>query len=478
MPFRSSNMFPADKERMKLNNPGNLDEIVGEIALASTDTAHAAMTLAKEAFAGWASIPMEKRVKILHLALDHLESNKDKFAQSITLENGKPLAEAYSEVESALGDGRFQLNQASKLPVHDQNIQINKTISGEVWHVPMGVFLLITPWNFPLATILRKLIPAVVWGNTAVVKPAQETPFTAIMLFEILAQAGVPADVVNLVLGKGSEIGDTLVDHPALRGISFTGSTEVGTGICKRIGDRNVRLQMEMGGKNALVILNDADVDASVQAAVTAAFTCSGQWCTATSRIIVEEGIYQTFCREFVKNVAELKMGTGMDPDVNFGPVASSRQKKVAINAIKRAKEEGAQLLCGGNAQELVNGKPGYFVEPTVFCEVTASMHLFREEIFGPVVGVTRAKNARHALQLVNDSQYGLSFSVFTTDLEKADIFLKEVHCGMVHHNLHTAYRHPAMPIIGWKESGRGIPECGRYARDFYTQIKAVYRCN
>jgi len=463
---------------MLLRNPGNLDEVVGEVVLVGPDAAHEAMTLSNSAFPGWASVPMKKRIKILNQVLDQLESNKEVLAESITRENGKPLVEACNEIKSALSDGRFQLTQAGKLPESDQHMDIDKSISGEVRHPPMGVFLLITPWNFPLATILRKMIPAVVWGNTAVVKPAQETPFTAGILFEILAEAKVPENVVNLVIGKGSEIGDILVDHPALKGISFTGSTEVGTGICKRTGDRNVRLQMEMGGKNALVILNDADLDAAVQAAVTAAFTCSGQWCTATSRIIVEEGMYQTFCRGFVKSVAELKMGTGMDPDVNFGPVASCRQREVAVNAIKKAREEGAQLLCGGNAPEMVNGKPGYFVEPTVFGEVTASMHLFREEIFVPVVGVTRAQNAEHALQLANESEYGLSSSVFTTDRKKAEIFLGGVHCGMVHHNLHTAYRHPSMPITGWKESGRGIPECGRYARDFYTQIKAVYRCN
>lgn len=461
---------------MKLRNPGNLDEIVGEIALASPETAQTAMTLCNEAYPGWAAEPMEKRIQILGLVLDQLESNKDEFAECITLENGKPLGEARNEVESALGDGRFQLDQAVKLPLHDQHIQISKEITGEVWHASLGVFLLITPWNFPLATILRKLIPALVWGNTAVVKPAQQTPFTAGLLFESFALAGLPKNVANLVVGKGSEIGDTLVDHPVLKGISFTGSTEVGTGICRRIGDRNVRLQMEMGGKNALVLLKDADMNASVQAAVTAAFTCSGQWCTATSRIIVEEGIYELFCQQFVKKVSELNMGSGMDPDVNFGPVFSSRQKDIAVEAIKIAKKEGAQLLCGGNTPEKIKGRSGHFVEPTVFGEVMESMHLFREEIFGPIVGITRAKNFQDALRLANTTQYGLSFSVFTAEQLLADQFLEGVACGMVHHNLHTAYRNPAMPIVGWKESGRGLPECGWYARDFYTQNKAVYR--
>ena len=461
---------------MRLNNPGNLDEIVGQVTLASPEDAQKAMTLSNEAYPDWAAETIESRIHVLGLVLDQLDDEKEKFAKCITLENGKPLAEACSEVESALGDGRFQLDQAKKLPVHDQHIQINEAITGEVWHDSLGVFLLITPWNFPLATIVRKLIPALVWGNTAIVKPAQQTPITAGLLFKSLETVGLRENVANLVVGKGSEVGDTLVDHPALKGISFTGSTEVGTGICRRVGDRNVRLQMEMGGKNALVILKDADLNASVTSAVTAAFTCSGQWCTATSRIIVEEDLYEPFCQQFVKKVSELKMGSGMDPEVNFGPVFSFRQKEIALDAIKKAKKEGARLLYGGKAPARIKGKPGHFVEPTVFGEVTESMHLFREEIFGPVVGITRAKNFQDALRLANKSQYGLSFSIFTEKKELADQFLKGVACGMVHHNLHTAYRHPAMPIIGWKESGRGLPECGQYARDFFTQKKAVYR--
>ena len=461
---------------MRLKNPGNLDEIVGDVTLACPEDAQNAMTLSNEAYSDWASEPIKNRIQILGLVLDQLDGEKEKFAKCITLENGKPFAESCSEVESALGDGRFQLDQAKKLQVHDQHTQINDAITAEVWHDSIGVFLLITPWNFPLATIVRKLIPALVWGNTAVVKPAQQTPFTAGLLFKSLEMAGLPDNVVNLVVGKGSEIGDTLVDHSALKGISFTGSTEVGTGICRRVGDRNVRLQMEMGGKNALVILKDADLKSSVESAVSAAFTCSGQWCTATSRIIVEDDMYEQFCQEFVKKVSELKMGSGMDPDVNFGPVFSFRQKEIAIDAIKKAKKEGARLLYGGNTPETIKGKSGHFVEPTVFGEVTESMHLFSEEIFGPVVGITRAKDFQDALRLANKSQYGLSFSVFTAKKELADQFLEGVACGMVHHNLHTAYRHPAMPIIGWKESGRGLPECGQFARDFFTQKKAVYR--
>ncbi|MEX2633270.1 MAG: aldehyde dehydrogenase family protein [Balneolales bacterium] len=475
----SSISSSTDGERLRLFNPGNLDEVIGEVALAGPDTARAAMESSHRAFRGWPSEPLEKRFQILSKALELLEGESREVAHCITLENGKPIKEAQAEVKAALRDGRFQLSgSALHPPSNDQPFVLEGDVLGEIWHAPLGVFLVITPWNFPLATVIRKVVPALIWGNTVIIKSAQQTPLAVSLFFNCLKRAGLPDGVAHLILGKGSDIGDVLVDDPVLKGISFTGSTEVGTRICRRVAGRNVRLQMEMGGKNALVILNDADLKVSVRAAVTAAFTCSGQWCTSTSRIIVEDGVYEMFCRLLVESTTRLCMGPGLDPDVAFGPVASGSQKEIAVQAITQAKKDGARLLCGGDAPLFVNGKPGNYIEPTVFGDVTETMPLFNEEIFGPVIGITRAKDEKDALRLVNRSPYGLSFSVYTADSDKALRFLNGADCGMAHHNLHTGYRHPALPISGWKESGRGIPECGHYARDFYTQIKAVYRKN
>jgi aldehyde dehydrogenase (NAD+) len=460
---------------LELRNPGDLNHTFARVMLADADDARLAMDAAHEAFFEWRAVGLEARISLLSKALDALEARTEAVAACITWENGKPLTEARGEVKASLADGRYQLAMAGRMPVEEAITELDGGSVGTVRHCPIGVQLLITPWNFPLATVVRKLIPALVWGNSVVSKPAQQTPLAPSAFFDCLEQAGLPANAAQLIIGKGSVVGDPLVDHPKLRGISFTGSTEVGTGICQRVAARNVRTQMEMGGKNALIVLADADVDAAVEAARTAAFTCSGQWCTATSRVIVEASVYEAFAEKLVRSVGQLKLGPGHIDGVSFGPVASATQKDTALKAIETATAEGAELLCGGRGHEQVEGCPGHFVEPTVFGQVGESMALFKEEVFGPVLALSPAADLDEAIRLANASPYGLSFSVYTASQENAARVLDAVEAGMVHHNLHTAVRHPAMPVTGWKESGRGVPECGRYGRDFYTQPKAIY---
>lgn len=459
-------------ETLPIAPPGDLDQSAAEVELADAAIATKAMDDAARAFPDWAATPLADRISLLRQALALLEARSEDAARRILLENGKPLPEARAEAKAALADGLHQLDLAERFGDEESIHEAGQ----EVWHAPAGVFLLITPWNFPLATVVRKLIPALAWGNAAVCKPAQQTPLAPALLFQCLAEAGIPAGAAQLLIGKGSVIGDPLVDHPALAGISFTGSTEVGVEICRRVAGRPVRTQMEMGGKNALVVLADGDLEAAARAAVTAAFTCSGQWCTATSRVIVEAPAYHALADRLVEAAGALRMGPGHVDGVTFGPVASAAQKKTALGAIETARREGARLLCGGDAPERIDGCRGHFVAPTIFGEVTEEMDLFREEVFGPVLALTRARDEDDALRLANLSPYGLTFSVFTASRPRADRFMRGVEAGMVHHNLHTAVRHPALPVTGWKESGRGIPECGRYAREFYTRAKAVYR--
>ena len=459
-----------------LMNPADLAECIGHVQLADGVLAQAAMESAAEAWLAWRRRRHEERLAPLVTALDFLDARRDAVARTITRENGKTLRESHAEIDAAIRDGRYQLRLTHELPARVQAERFNAEVHSELWHEPIGVFLLITPWNFPLATIVRKLIPAIAWGNTVVVKPAGITPLTAAAWFETLDEAGLPTGVANLVLGKSSVVASTLIDHPALRGVSFTGSTAVGLEICQRVAARDVRLQMELGGKNALVVMADADLEAAVEAATFAAFSCAGQWCVSTSRVIVEQPAYRRFTDALCERVARIRVGNGLSDTTDMGPVISADQLAEVEQAIQTANTEGAQLVCGGHTMPTLDGVRGYYVQPTIFADVTERMQLATEEVFGPVLAVMQARDCDEAVRLVNATEYGLSFSVYTKDDQVAERFMREIEAGMCHVNLPTPYREPDLPLSGWRQSGRGVPECGRYAREFYTRSKVVYR--
>ncbi len=453
-----------------LYNPANLDEQVGEVWLADPTLAGRAVEAADAAWPAWRNTDFQARHDLLSRTLDEVEQRSDLIARTLTAENGKTLKEAYGEVNGSLKDGRYLLQVAA---------EDHQPISGqttETWHVPLGVFAHITPWNFPLATLVRKMVPALVLGNTVVVKPSEVTPLTPAIWFQCLEAAGLPQGVANMVQGRGSVVGPPIISHPKVSGVSFTGSTRTGLLINDEVQRRRGRVQLEMGGKNALVVLHDADLDAAADAAVHAAFSCAGQWCTSTSRIVAEKAILSALLEKIVDRTKNIKIGDGRNPITTMGPVASAMQHNKASRAIETALSEGANLIHGGSLPETIDGARGYWVEPTIFSDVDPSSDLAQQEVFGPIIGLMPARNADEALALTNGTDYGLAFAIFTEDDAVAERFMTEVEAGMCHINLPTSFRDPSMPLTGWKASGQGVPECGRFAQEFYTHPKAIYR--
>jgi aldehyde dehydrogenase (NAD+) len=460
---------------MKRENPGHSDRVAALWSPATRALAKSAMDAAERTFSAWSNDVSSHRIELLDTLLNRIEDRLSTIAATITRENGKTRAESRAEVNAALQDARFQLGDARDAidrPVSSPRRQGYR--HGLVLE-PVGVYLLITPWNFPFATVLRKLVPALAFGNTVVLKPSEFTPGPASMLFRILSAVGFPPGVANLILGTGKGAGPALVGHPALRGISFTGSNAVGLELARQTAGRDVRLQLEMGGKNSLVVLSDADLERAVDAAVIGGFSCAGQWCTGTGRVIVEAGIHDAFCDRLIERVKTLVVGPGDARATKIGPLVSAERIKVARSGVRNAVKAGANLRCGGGRPVLRRGTRGHFFAPTVLTEVTETMPAFTDELFIPVLPVTRAQDYPDALRLANSGPYGLSASIFTSNRRKADDFLKRIEAGIAHVNLHTAFRVPELPVAAWRDSGRGIPECGRFNRDFFTRPRAVY---
>lgn len=457
-------------------NPGNTSEIAYEYQCTNINQAKAGIEAASRAFRSWKEVDRMKRKKYIREWIDQIESEMDIFVKTITRENGKTLRESGDEVRSALKDARYliaQFETESEAKWIDEN---SSKIASGVYYEPVGVYLLLTPWNFPLSTLLRKMVPALLFGNTVVVKPSEFASATACLAFRLLDdRQQLPNGAANLVIGEGSVVGPPLIKNESLRGISLTGSSSTGKLLQKMIAGRNIRFQMEMGGKNAIVVLNDADLELVVEDTVKAAFSCAGQWCTGTSRVIVQQKILSKFTDLLIESVSKIKVGPGHLDWVNMGPVAHKAHYQYVINSIKRAREEGGKILTGGKTILSVGNYNGWFIEPTVIANVTQDMELFQEEVFGPVLSLTVAADASEAIDKVNNSNYGLAFSIYTKDLQIGKKFIEEVEAGICHLNLHTAYRNPALPIYGWKDSGRGIPECGTYGKEFFTRPKAVY---
>ena len=461
----------ADRERIiSRENPGRLNELAVRWCAATTTAAGRARDGAVRAFPVWAAVPLAERVGLLRGWLQSVESRQEEFAALITRENGKPRRDARAEVVSGLADARHAIAEAETRGIVE-DYSASGRVKGEQYQEPLGVCLLITPWNFPFATVLRKLVPALLYGNCAVVKPSELTPGPACLLFSVLAGLRLPPGVAQLVLGHGPEIGPALVAHLGLRAISFTGSTAVGENLSRSTAGRDVRLQLEMGGKNALVVMADADLDAAVEAAAVGAFTCSGQWCTGTGRVIVEQPVHDLFVEKLIQRLAPLRLGNGDDEATDLGPVITAQRVRFAASVVAEAVAAGARAHVAG-----VPAHDGHFVTPVVLDRVHEAMPLFLEELFIPVLPVLAARDATDAIRLANTGRYGLSASIYSQAGERAIGWARQIEAGIVHLNLHTGYREAALPVSGWRESGRGLPECGRFARDFYTRSRALYQ--
>jgi alpha-ketoglutaric semialdehyde dehydrogenase len=464
--------LPFDESRaIKRENPGRTSEIASRWTPATAADAKRAMDAAAAAFPVWSAVPLAERIDLLDKLFAAVEAHADDFAATITRESGKPLRDSLSEFAGSLRDSRHPVLEAERIGVVETISTPGATVTSEQILEPLGLCLLITPWNFPLATVLRKLAPALLFGNPALVKPSELTPATACLLFSLIESLPFPHGVAQLVLGTGGEVGPALTEHPALRAISFTGSNATGASLARATAARDVRLQLEMGGKNSLVVLADADLDAAVEAAAIGGFTCAGQWCTGTGRVIVDQPVHDEFVSRLVARVAPLRVGAGDDPATDTGPVVTAERVAFAHARVAEAVAAGARMLCGGTAPT-----GGHFVMPTILDGVAETMPAFIEELFVPVLPVAVAHDADDALRLANTGRYGLSASIFSRDAEMASAMARRIEAGIVHVNLHTAYREPSLSVAGWRESGRGLPECGRFARDFFTRPRALYR--
>lgn len=455
-------------------NPANTNQVLGTFPSASRADAARAVDAAADAFPLWARTPMPKRGEIMHRAANWLEARLDEVGEALTREEGKTFAEGKGEVARGISIIRYFAGECMQ-PMGEvyPSAGANTLLYAE--RVPLGVVGLITPWNFPVAIPTWKMAPALAYGNTVLLKPAELTPLTAWYMVEAFAQAGLPAGVLNLVVGRGSQAGQEMVENPKVKAISFTGSNEVGMRIAATMAARGAKVQLEMGGKNPIVILADADVNKAVEITIAGAMLSTGQKCTATSRAIVEKEIANEYRDALAARVSGLRVGDGMQADVYMGPLVSADAEKTVLDYIAVGKQEGARLVTGGAKLRGEEYERGYFVAPTIFDRVMPEMRIAQEEIFGPVISMLEARDFTDAVALANNTRFGLSASVVTRDLNRALEFTREIQAGVVHVNSMTAGAEPQVPFGGFKDSSSGSREQGKVAREFFTQIKTVY---
>ncbi len=455
-------------------NPANTDETVGLFQASGPDDVQEACEAATRAQPAWAALPAPLRGEFLYKAAEIMESRLQKLSEEMTREEGKTLPEAKGEVKRAInilryfgGEGPRQF--CYQIPSERENVFCYTL------RKPLGVVALITPWNFPSAIPAWKMAPALVAGNTVVIKPASLAPLSAYRIVEALHEAGIPAGVLNYVTGSGGSAGNALVEHPAIRAVSFTGSCDVGNALYDKVTKRKLRLQLEMGGKNPTVVLKDAELDYAAAVLVNGAFLSTGQKCTACSRAIIEKSIYEPLVQKLVARTKKLKVGNGLDPGIEIGPAVDANQLETDLKYIEIAKREGAQLLCGGN--RLTGGiyDLGYFVEPTLFAGLTPDMRIAQEEVFGPVLGLMVADDFHDAMRLANGVRFGLSASIVSRDLTRVHEFINGIEAGLITVNLPTAGVEYQFPFGGTKESSFGMREQGPAALDFYTETRTVY---
>jgi aldehyde dehydrogenase (NAD+) len=455
-------------------NPANTDEVLGTVKQATRDEARAAVEAAIDAFRGWRSTPAPARGKIVGKAARLLEEHKEELATILTREEGKTLAESRGELQRSINVADFCAGESRRMNGETIQSELPSNFAYTIKQ-PLGVVACVTPWNFPVAIPVWKIAPALVAGNTVVFKPASLTPATAVRIVEIFEEAGIPPGVLNLVLGSGSEAGHEIINHPAVKAVSFTGSNEVGIRLYEEVSRRGAKVQCEMGGKNPVVVLEDADLDLAVESTAQGAFGSSGQRCTATSRAVVVNDIADEFVERIAKRAQSMRIGDGLDPNTEMGPSVDESQFKTVLKYIDIGREDGATMVCGGTRATGNGLEKGYFVNPTVFDHVTPDMRIAREEIFGPVLSVLRARDFDEAMQIANDTEYGLSSSIFSNDAARIFRFVDEIETGMTHINSPTTGGEAHIPFGGIKGTGIGDREQGSTALDFYTELKVVY---
>jgi len=461
-------------ETFENRNPANTDEVVGIFQKSNADDVNAAVAAAKDAFKKWRLVPAPKRAEILNRVADRVVKEKEQLSQEMTREMGKVIKETRGDVQEAIDLGYYMVGEGRR--------QWGVTTPSEMPNKfqmcvrqPKGVAGLITPWNFPMAIPSWKMMPALVLGNTVVIKPATDTPLSVYNYIKILEEEGIPPGVVNMVTGSGGSVGSPLMTHKDVSVISFTGSTEVGRKVSEACASDFRGCHLEMGGKNCIMVMEDADIDLAVDGAVWGAFGTTGQRCTASSRMIVHKDVIKEFTEKLVARAKALKVGNGLDESVEMGPAVNESQMNTVLEYMEIGKKEGAKLLCGGGRLTGGDYDKGWFTMPTVFGDVTSDMRIFQEEIFGSVTSITEFGSLEEGIDLCNNTAYGLSGSIFTRDVNKAFVAMRDVYTGIFYINAPTIGAEVHLPFGGVKDTGNGHREAGVAGLDVFSEWKSIY---
>jgi aldehyde dehydrogenase (NAD+) len=456
-------------------NPADTTDVIGRFPLSNADDVNQAVEAAKTAATRWRRTPAPKRAEILFRLAQILERNKETYTREMTREMGKVLKEAGGDVQEAIDCTYYTAGEGRRLHGFTTPAEMPNKFAMCV-RQPVGICGLITPFNFPMAIPSWKLIPALVCGNTVIIKSGEDVPLSALNLVKACEEAGIPKGVVNLINGHGADIGPTLVNHQDVRLISFTGSTETGRIIAEQCARDNKIVSLEMGGKNAIIIMDDADIDNAVEGSLWGAFGTSGQRCTASSRLVVHKKVYKKFSEKLVERAKKLKVGNGLDPKIEVGPVINQAAMEKILGYIEIGqKEDKATLACGGKPLTKGDYKNGYFIEPTVFTNVDRNHRIGQEEIFGPVTSVIPFSTLDEAIDIVNDVKYGLSSAIYTQDVNQAFFAMQELYTGICYVNSATIGAEVHLPFGGTKGTGNGHREAGTQVLDIFSEWKALY---
>ena len=463
----------AGERTFKQRNPADLSEVTGQYADSAPEDALEAIAAAQKAFPPWRALPPQQRQSILKEALRLITARRSQTALLLTRENGKTLAEAEAEIDSAIKEMDFQIAEGMRMCGKTIPVEMDGVLAYSA-REPRGVASVITPWNFPFSVSARKCIPALMAGNTIVFKPASLTPGVGLEFTRALHDAGIPKGVLNCITGSGGKLGSFIVKDPRVKAISFTGSTAVGKVVQEQAAANLTPCQLELGGKNPTVVLDDADIDQAVEAIIKAAFACAGQWCTSTSRVIAMRGIAPLLVERLFAELEKIRVGAGDNPRTDMGPVCGIAQKQAVMAYIQKGIAQGAVLKRGMETQDMGSSQ-NCFIAPVIFTQVTPEMEIAQEEIFGPVLSVLTVETFQEAVEIANNVRYGLSSSIFTGNLEKALTFMERTDVGLAHVNLMSSYKEPQLEFGGIKESGFGLPEGGANGIQFFTENKVCY---
>src|SRR5579871_6377656 len=461
-------------ETFEDRNPADTNDVVGIFQKSGKADVDAAVEAARQAFKRWRLIPAPRRAELVYRAAEILMQRKEDYSRDMTREMGKILKETRGDVQEAVDTAYYMAGEGRRLFGPTTPSELPNKFAMAV-RQPIGVAGMITPWNFPMAIPSWKLLPALVCGNTCVIKPAEDTPLSTFNLVRTLVDAGVPGGVINIVTGFGSQIGGPLTEHPDVRAITLTASTAVGRTVGTSAAKSFKHCSLELGGKNPMIVLDDANLDLAIEGGLWGGFGTTGQRCTATSRIIVQKGVYREFVDRYVARAKALKVGNGLDESVDMGPAINEAQLKTDLSYVEIGKDEGAELACGGNRLDQGACQYGFFMEPTVFIDVDPKMRIAQEEIFGPVVSIIPCDGLEDAIEIANGIEYGLSSSLYTKDVNKAFVAMRDLYAGITYINAPTIGAEVHLPFGGTKATGNGHREGGIGAIDFYTEWKSVY---